>query len=326
MIERCRLIRMNRNTRIGRIVCWFLLCSLVVACSGDSEDILEGPPTPVYPDMDEFPAWSPDGSKILYHHNGITEVHSTGAYWIDTDSCGLWMMNADGSNAHILLTGMDMCADWSPDGEWIVFEESAQIWKVKLHGEVLDWESLQQLTSSGRNFFPDWSPDCQWTVYDSNVGSEGYRIWKMKSHGGSKRLVVGGRGADWSPSDSSIIYVGLHREIYRYSFDSLSETRLTWHNADDIYATDKRYPQFSPNGNRIAFQCQCEGDIAIWIMNSDGSDLHRVVDGKGPSWSPDGQKIAFIGDHAGTIYEKGTVWVVNVDGSGLTQLTRGLPE
>ncbi|MBW8003653.1 MAG: hypothetical protein FVQ80_16855 [Planctomycetes bacterium] len=38
---------------------------------------------------------------------------------------------------------------WSPDGEWIVFEEGSHIYRIKVNGD-----SLAQLTFQGHNFFP----------------------------------------------------------------------------------------------------------------------------------------------------------------------------
>ena len=56
-------------------------------------------------------------------------------------------------------------------------------------------------------------------------------------------------------------------------------------------------------------------------MNADGSDQtnltnHPQGDEK-PSWSPDGNKIAFKAQRTGT----GDIYVMNADGSGQTRLT-----
>jgi Tol biopolymer transport system component len=46
--------------------------------------------------------------------------------------------------------------------------------------------------------------------------------------------------------------------------------------------------RWSPNGKQIAF----ERGGYIWIMSADGSHQRRLVPGWGPSWSPDGTRIA----------------------------------
>ena len=61
-----------------------------------------------------------------------------------------------------------------------------------------------------------------------------------------------------------------------------------------------RYPVWSPNGGRIAFQSDREGDFAIYVQNADGTGgverLTRPEKGDAhipESWSPDGRYLSF---------------------------------
>jgi dipeptidyl aminopeptidase/acylaminoacyl peptidase len=57
------------------------------------------------------------------------------------------------------------------------------------------------------------------------------------------------------------------------------------------------------------------GDFAIWLMNRDGSGLHRFsANARDPAWSPDSRRLAFVGSFD-TASLSGIVTVANVDGT-----------
>jgi Ca2+-binding RTX toxin-like protein len=77
----------------------------------------------------------------------------------------------------------------------------------------------------------------------------------------------------------------------------------------------KRDPAVSADGRRVTYSY----DRNIYVINADGSGAHAVTTGglndQSPAFSPDGRRIAFL---RGSI---GDIFVVNVDGTGLTNLT-----
>ena len=59
-------------------------------------------------------------------------------------------------------------------------------------------------------------------------------------------------------------------------------------------------PSWSPDGKRLVFTGYDGGLSDLFIVNADGSNLHRLTNDKyadlEPSWSPDGKTIAFVTD------------------------------
>jgi len=77
----------------------------------------------------------------------------------------------------------------------------------------------------------------------------------------------------------------------------------------------------SPDGKWLALTTRGARENLL-VISADGSQQRQLTNdsfkNRGPSWSPDGKRIAFYSSRSGR-YE---IWSVNPDGSGLTQLTR----
>lgn len=66
---------------------------------------------------------------------------------------------------------------------------------------------------------------------------------------------------------------------------------------------DDRHPFFSPDGSKVAFESNRDGNWEIYIMNNDGSDQNRLTDNEAddrmPSWHPSGESILFQSNRSG---------------------------
>jgi dipeptidyl aminopeptidase/acylaminoacyl peptidase len=84
-------------------------------------------------------------------------------------------------------------------------------------------------------------------------------------------------------------------------------------------------PQISPDGSQIVYsrryvnQIEDRWDSALWLMNADGTKQRFLLKGSSPRWSPDGTRIAYIGEADG----KPQIFVRWMDAEGaVSQLTR----
>ena len=75
-------------------------------------------------------------------------------------------------------------------------------------------------------------------------------------------------------------------------------------------------PAFSPDGSRLAFMTNRDGNMEIYTVGRDGSNLRRVTNNPGndstPTWSPAGNQIAFTSDRSGSPQ----IYIVDADGLG----------
>jgi Tol biopolymer transport system component len=149
--------------------------------------------------------------------------------------------------------------------------------------------------------------------------------------------------SDWSPDGSRITF---DSDRFNNGTDDAVDIFTMKADGSDIVqlTSDAGFngePEYSPDGMKIAFESDRGGGFplqGIYVMNaSDGSNVHQVTSSLSgefdaiPHFAPDGTRIAFTGARGCRFKGNGrfqrpkgclaAVYVVNIDGSGLTRIT-----
>jgi serine/threonine protein kinase/Tol biopolymer transport system component len=285
-------------------------------------------------DFGYSPSWSPDGTEIIV---------SPGNFVVPTDlftlAKGMSVVNVKSRQRRELGTTVRALQPaWSPGGRriayWGVRGDSGQrdIWTLAADGSDEATGGVAVTDDPAVDWSPTWSPDGRYLYFSSTRGGT-TNLWRVAIDEVSGR-VRGEPEAITAPSTWSG-YLSFSRDGSRLAFASL-DYRSTLFRAPFDAARESVGPpapilkgtrpirdhELSPDGAWVAFT-EAGGREDLFVARIDGTEYRRLTDDpsrdRGPSWSPDGTRIAFYSDRSGT-YD---VWTIRPDGSELAELTRG---
>jgi Tol biopolymer transport system component len=212
-------------------------------------------------------SYSPDGLRIVFSTNATDMPNTSDLYVINQDGTGLTRLTHD---------GLSSAARWSPDGTRIVFAHTSDYGTNVITTISADGTgAMTPLTPDVWDAYGNaYTPDGR-IVFASQLGGLVTATWIMDADGSNKRrltpapLELG--GPNTSP-DGRTALVG-STSTFVVGLDEPDITHLP-RSAQDLW------PCYSPDGKQITFgsgHLSTDGSIDLFVMNADGSNMHRIA-------------------------------------------------
>lgn len=263
------------------------------------------------------PKWSPDGKWIAYLH----------------DYHDIAILAPDGSKNTIITTDVyfddsiyvDPFFEWSPDSQRIVISAGwapteelpllGSIWVVNTDGsapiQIVEEQPIYDL------YIPNWSADSQKVLF-TTVQPKGRpaAISVVDIETLSQTTITSGpySAAYFSPNASSIAAFSVAEcdqgfDIVLIEIETLEATNPT-HSTCSVLPAPL---QWSPDSQHIAFQTSLD----IWAVLNLSSLETKSFTGSRPTWSSDGQRIAYLSSEVGGP----SIWILSMDDFSTVRVT-----
>lgn len=280
--------------------------------------------TAKFPGQLRSPSWSPDGTRVIYEQVDYSPRPQNQLLYS-------WEPGYE-------FRYSDVFPSLSQDGTLLLTTKDANSSVATMKPDGSDKKIIFP-AERGAAFAPSWSPDGSRVAF----GYGGYLQGRKTN--GAKILVArrDGTGVEeltpnlpnagfpsWSADGKEIVY-----RSFAQNERGLRIINLETKQARVLTTGMDNLPCWSPDGTRILFTRELDGNFDIYTVKPDGKDLKRMTtfpaNDAHAVWSGDGKYILWNSGEYGfrdeaALYDNsfqpyGSIWMMNADGSAKRQLT-----
>lgn len=228
---------------------------------------------------------------------------------------------------------------WSPRGDALAYllDQPGDGWRLW----ACDPASGQRRELSDRvvtGARPDWSPDGDTLAVVRGNADGGSDIWLVPADGaGEERRLTGGpwetRSPQFSPDGAQVAFISGEAgalDVWVIPVAGDEPRRLT--RGTNPLDEPRWTPQWSPDGRALAYVSSRSGERNnddLWVVSADGQAQRQLTTGllvnTDAAWSPDGTRIALIGNTEDEHWygDDADLWLVDAGEGPTTRLTQG---
>ncbi|MDQ1185884.1 TolB family protein [Agrobacterium larrymoorei] len=187
--------------------------------------------------------------------------------------------------------------NWSPDGQYLLLNSDGALYRLSLARDI-SVDKVDTGFAVQCNNDHGISPDGSVYAISDKVEFGKSAIYLIPATGGTPKLMTRNLPSywhGWAPDGRSFAYCGIRDQvfdIYAMDIETGTEIRLTHGEGRNDG------PDYSADGQWIYFNSSRTGQMQIWRVRPDGSDVERITDSQYGDWfphpSPKGEKVVFI--------------------------------
>ena len=270
--------------------------------------------------------WSPDGRWLAVCDSDDLSIEPLSVFLLSVDTGEKRRLTSPPG-----VVFEDTSPAFSPDGRTLAFTRfdsglASDLYLLDLDEDLTPkGEPRRRTFTEATTSSPVFTPDGRDIVFSSGPIGEP-SLWRVPVSGSAspERLPFGERGGGPAISrQGNLVYTTFEANVNIWRFN-LPMTDGADGAAVKLIASSRADsdPQYSPDGDSIAFVSTRSGDMEIWKCDADGSNPVQLTSlgaplTTRPRWAPDGKSIAFTSNVEGEF----DVYVVNADGGAPRRLT-----